>query len=88
MFKPLRHVCLALAMAGTAVASWTSPHDLKQEEQAPSALIPFPRDVKWKDKEIKLPAADSWEHKGKDSNAAPIKTAWKKLLSDVKGKGN
>lgn len=88
MFKPLRHVCLALAMAGTAVASWTSPHDLKQEEQAPSALIPFPRDVKWKDKEIKLPAADRWELKGKDSNAAPIKTAWKKLLSDVKGKGN
>ena len=87
MFKPLRHVCLALAMAGTAVASWTSPHDLKQEEQAPSALIPFPRDVKWKDKEIKLPSDDCWELKGKDINSAPIKTAWKNLLSDVKGKG-
>ena len=87
MFKPLRRVCLALTMAGTAVASWTSPHDLKQEEQAPSALIPFPRDVKWKDKEIKLPADGCWELKGNDINAAPIKTAWKKLLSDVKGKG-
>ncbi len=80
-------MCLALALAGTAVASWTSPHDLKQEEQAPSALIPFPRDVKWKDKEIKLPSDDCWELKGKDINSAPIKTAWKNLLSDVKGKG-
>ena len=80
-------MCLALAMAGTAVASWTSPHDLKQEEQAPSALIPFPRDVKWKNKEIKLPSDDCWELKGKDINSAPIKTAWKNLLSDAKGKG-
>ena len=86
MLKLFRHMCLALAMAGTAVAGWTSPHDLKQEEQAPSALIPFPRQVKWKEKEIKLPAAGCWELKGKGLDAAPIKTAWKKLLSEVKGK--
>ena len=35
--------------------TWTSPHDLALEEQAPVSLIPFPQQVKWLDGEISVP---------------------------------
>ncbi|MBR3696402.1 MAG: hypothetical protein IKL98_09220, partial [Akkermansia sp.] len=35
--------------------TWTSPHDLALEEQAPVSLIPFPQQVKWLDGEMSVP---------------------------------
>ena len=88
MLKTLRLIGLALAMAGSALAEWTSPHDLAIEEQAPAALIPFPREVQWKKDSLELPQAGNWELKGKGSREESVQIAWKGLLSDIKGKSN
>lgn len=87
MFKFIRTLGIALVVAYNAFAEWTSPHNLKLEEQAPAALIPFPREVKWNQDKIKLPPADSWTLKGKAAKSDSVKIAWKGLLSSIKGTG-
>ena len=42
MLKLFRSLSIILVLAGTALAEWASPHNLKLEEEAPAALIPFP----------------------------------------------
>lgn len=88
MFKLIRHIGAILVLAGTAVAQWTSPHDLKQEKDAPAALIPFPREVEWKEDKLRLPRADKWKLKGKAARAESVRLAWKGLLADIKGKAD
>lgn len=87
MFKFLRILCLALIFSAPTYSEWTSPHNLTKEEEAPAALIPFPREVEWEKEELKLPAAKHWKLTEKDSNSHSVKLAWKGLLSDIKGKG-
>lgn len=87
MLKLFCSLNLILVLAGTALGEWTSPHNLKLEEEAPASLIPFPREVKWEDENIKLPAADKWKIKGEAASRPSIKIAWKGLLSDIKGAG-
>lgn len=87
MLKLFRSLSIILVLASTALAEWASPHNLKLEEEAPAALIPFPREVSWEDEKIKLPAANNWKIKGKASSKDSIKIAWKGLLSDIKSAG-
>ena len=69
MLKRILTLVLTFMCAGAALADWTSPHDLKLEEKAPSALIPFPREVNWSEEELMLPTADGWKLKGPSANA-------------------
>ncbi|MBR2144195.1 MAG: hypothetical protein IJ956_01565, partial [Akkermansia sp.] len=68
MLKLFRSLSIILVLAGTALAEWASPHNLKLEEEAPAALIPFPREVNWEEEKIKLPPAGNWKIKGKASS--------------------
>ena len=68
-------------------ADWVSPHDLTAEQNAPNALIPFPREVNWEEQEIMLPPAEAWSIKGKAASAPSVKTAWKALRNSIKAKG-
>lgn len=87
MLKRFLSFLLTTVFAGVCLADWTSPHNLKLEEDAPNALIPFPREVNWGEDEVKLPAAKDWKLSGKAAKEAAIKIAWKGLLSDIKGSG-
>ena len=86
MFNLLRTLCLAIAFTAPVFSEWTSPHNLANEESAPSALIPFPREVEWKEGKLNLSSSDHWKLKGKGANNDAVKIAWKGLLRDVKGK--
>ena len=85
MLKFFLNLTLCLVLAGSAMAEWKSPHDLKLEEEAPASLIPFPREVEWKEAEIKIPAAKEWKLKGDAADADSVRIAWKGLLHDIKG---
>ena len=85
MLKRILTLVLTFMCAGAALADWTSPHDLKLEEKAPSALIPFPREVNWSEEELMLPTADGWKLKGEQADSDEVKVAWKGLLGDIKG---
>ena len=87
MFPLFRKLATVLLLTGICAAEWISPHSLKQEEHAPNALLPFPRETEWTDKQVSLPAAEHWELKGKSSKSTSVKLAWKGLLQDIKGKG-
>lgn len=88
MLKFCRALSMALLFCGSVLANWTSPHNLQLEEAAPAALIPFPREVKWKDGHLELPASDGWELTGKAAKNNSVQLAWKSLLSEIKGKKN
>lgn len=65
-----------------ALAEWTSPHPLKWEEDAPAALIPFPREVEWQDRSLKTPAPAHWKLAG-HTDGRMIKVAWKGLMDTL-----
>lgn len=65
MLRFVKLLSLFIFFCGVSTAEWTSPHDLRLEEKAPNALIPFPREVSWEKDTIKLPSAKNWELKGK-----------------------
>ncbi len=87
MFKFTRALASLLLLTSICTAEWKSPHDLVQEQKAPNALLPFPREVQWKQEEIKLSAAEEWILKGAAASSPAIKNAWKGLQHDIKGKG-
>lgn len=87
MKRLLRILATGILCASVALAEWSSPHDLKLEAEAPNALIPFPREVEWKEDAVKLPKADKWTIKGKAAATEPVKLAWKALLGELEGKG-
>ncbi|MBQ5666409.1 MAG: beta-N-acetylhexosaminidase [Akkermansia sp.] len=88
MFPLFRKLATVLLLTGICAAEWISPHSLKQEEHAPNALLPFPRETEWTDKQVSLPAAEHWELKGKSSKSTSVKLAWKGLLKDISGKAD
>lgn len=87
MAKFFRGLSIALLFCSSVLANWTSPHDLQLEEKAPAALLPFPREVKWKDGQLELPAADGWKLTGNEAKNSSVQLAWKGLLNEVKSKG-
>ena len=87
MLRKLLTLVLGVLCLGSALAEWTSPHDLTLEENAPSALIPFPREVKWENEQVTLPAVQGWNLSGKAAASKSVRLAWKGLLRDVKGSG-
>ena len=87
MVKFFRALGIALLLCGSVLAGWTSPHDLQLEENAPAALLPFPREVKWKEGQLELPAADGWKLTGNEAKNSSVQLAWKGLLSEIKSKG-
>ena len=86
MYRLVLTILTILLFTSPIRAEWTSPHDLKTEEAAPNALIPFPREAEWKEGKLKLSKADHWKLKGKAAKEASTKLAWKALLHDIKGK--
>ena len=38
---------IGVAMGSESLVQWVSPHSLRAESEAPVALLPFPRAVKW-----------------------------------------
>lgn len=68
------------------VAAWVSPHPLEWEEEAPAALIPFPRQVEWKQGMVTVPAAAGWMLQGDVEQTDTIKSAWQGILTDCSGK--
>lgn len=73
-----------------AQPAWTSPHSLAAEAKAPSALVPFPKSVSWKDASVSLPEAQGWKLEGNKSTDTMVQTAWAGLMeevADTKGQG-
>lgn len=87
MFRLFRLLTAILLLVNVSMAEWSSPHDLANEESAPNALIPFPREVKWHSEQVNLPPAKNWILKGSASKNASVRLAWNGLLQEVKGKG-
>ncbi len=84
MLRRIFSLVLSCVFCGTVLAEWTSPHNLKLEEDAPNALIPFPREAKWEKETVTLPSAEGWKLKGKGTKEEAIQIAWKGLLGDIK----
>ena len=61
---------LASVVAGES-AQWSSPHSLQAETEAPVALLPFPRVVKWGEAMLDLPPSPCWNI-APNSACAPI----------------
>ena len=87
MLRIINKLVTALLLTGICAAEWVSPHPLKQEKNAPNALLPFPRETEWSDKIVNIPTAEHWELKGKAARSTSVKLAWKGMLQDIKGKG-
>ena len=91
MFNLFRKLFLALMLTGLCSAEWKSPHPLSLEEEAPNALIPFPREVKWEKDKLQLPDTAHWVLKSKAAGLEDkdncVQLAWTGLMKDIKGKG-
>lgn len=72
-----------LACSASMAQNWKSPTDLKAEEEAPAALLPFPREVKWQRGALALPSRDGWKVQG--ASSPMLRTAWKSFLRDCPG---
>ena len=81
--KRLILACLVALGAGMVASAaqqeWTSPHVLALEEEAPRALLPFPREVKWQKVSLPLAGRDDWSLKG-DKKGDMVKVAWEGVL--------
>lgn len=80
-------IMLMWTMTALAFASWTSPHPLEWEENAPAALIPFPQKVTWEKGSLSIPSEKGWKLKGAAAKKDSVKIAWRGLLKDCSGKG-
>ncbi len=87
MRKFLVLILTFVSMLHLAMAEWVSPHPLAWEEQAPAALVPFPRQVSWGEGRVTIPVADGWKLKGKAAKKESIRVAWNGILKDCRGKG-
>lgn len=76
--KQVLILCLLLCFAPLSRAEWVSPHDLKAEEEAPAALIPFPRKVTWQEGVLN-PADTPNVLKGDAADEEMVRMAWKRI---------
>ena len=67
------------ALVSVVSAEWVSPHPLALEEEAPAALLPFPREVKWMKEALPLAGRGEWVLSGA-ADGAMVKVAWKGVL--------
>lgn len=81
-------LCLPMLAMG---ADWKAPTDLAAEKEAPAALLPFPREVTWKDESLALPKKKGWEMRARKGikKLPMVKVAWEGLMDDApSGKGD
>ena len=74
---------LMVCVLSLSAQEWVSPHPLSVEKAAPAALLPFPREVKWKNVGA-LPPRGDWELLTPElPDGEMVKAAWAGLLAEL-----
>ena len=80
-------LCLTGANMPLSASSWSSPHPLSQETNAPVSLLPFPKQVTWEGF-TPTPAPSAWRISKNAEKMPMVMTAWESALKSIRGKAD
>lgn len=73
--------CCLVAPLFAVETPWKSPHSLAAEASAPAALLPFPKEVKWTEGALPIPAPEGWALRGVGKRGN-VRTAWASFVAE------